>query len=77
MLELPVAGCVVEDAAQLGVDVVARRERLLERDPADHDVDDRVVFGDHRLRREGHDLLAEVAQRAEPIDEGHDQREPR
>jgi hypothetical protein len=40
------------------------------------DVDDEIVFGDYGLGRERHDLLAQVEQRPESVDEGHDQREP-
>src|SRR5690606_11474896 len=36
-----------------------------------------VVRGDHRLRREGHDLLAQVDPRAHAIDEGGQKVEPR
>ncbi len=36
------------------------------------DRDDEVVLGDHRLRREGDDLLAHVDQRSQSVDEGHE-----
>ena len=96
--DAPPAGRLVEHHAQLRVDVVARGERLLERQAADHvaqrgdgelldrlqrvgdlvgrglrvgdgevddgvDPDDEVVLGDHGLRRERDDLLAQVDQR--------------
>ena len=41
------------------------------------DLDREVVLGDHRLRREGHDLLAHVDQRPHAVHVGHDQGEPR
>jgi hypothetical protein len=39
-------------------------------------VDRDVVLGDRRLRREGDHLLAQVDERLEPVDEGHDDRQP-
>ena len=39
--------------------------------------DDDVVLGDHRLRREVHDLLAQVDHRPHAIDERGDERQPR
>ncbi len=107
----PLACRLVEHTAQLAVDLVARRERLLERHPADDvakrrdgelldrldvvhdlvrrrlriadlevddrvDADDEIVLGDHRLRREGDDLLAQVDQRPDAVDERDDEREP-
>ncbi|HKB93078.1 MAG TPA: hypothetical protein VKC62_02425 [Gaiellaceae bacterium] len=109
--DAPLAGRLVEHAAELTVDLVAGRERALEGHTADDvsqrrhrqlldrldvvgdlirrrlrivdlevddgvDVDDEVVLGDHRLRREGHDLLPQVDQGAEPVDERNDDREP-
>jgi hypothetical protein len=91
--DAPAAGLHVEDPAQLGVDLVAGGQRLLEVERSDDvtkrgdgqlldaldevgdlvhgrlclghgvvddrvDADDEVVGGDHRLRRERHDLLA-------------------
>ena len=40
------------------------------------DADHEVVLGDHRLRREGDDLLAQVDQRLDAVDERDDEREP-
>jgi hypothetical protein len=40
------------------------------------DRDDEVVLGDHRLRLERDDLLAQVDQRPQPVDERDDDREP-
>ncbi len=112
MRDPPLAGRLVEHGAQLGVDVLARGQRRLERQPADHvaqrgdgqlldrlqrvgdlvrgrarvgdrEVEDRldphddVVLGDHRLRREVDDLLAQVHERPHAFDErGDDRRGP-
>ena len=40
------------------------------------DVDDQVVGGDDRLRREAHDLLAQVDVGAHPVDEGDEDVDP-
>jgi hypothetical protein len=110
--DAPATGRVVEHAAQLAVDLVARGERLLEVEPANDvpqrrddelldsldvvrdlegrglrighlevddrvDVDDEVVLRDDRLRRERHDLLAEIDHRARAVDERDDEHEAR
>ncbi len=41
------------------------------------DVHRQVVLGDHGLRRERHDLLAQVDERPEPVDERHQDRQSR
>jgi len=46
-------------------------------EPAVEGFHDEVVLRDHRLRRERHDLLAQVDLRAQAVDERHDEREPR
>ncbi len=109
--DAPRTGRLVEHAAQLGVDLVATGQCLLEVQRADDvtkgrdrqlldgldvvldlvggragigdlEVDDRVdgdgqvVRGDHRLRREADDLLAQVDERAHPVDEGQQQGQP-
>ena len=109
-LQAPLAGGLVEHAAQLGVDLVTRGQRLLERHTADDvaqrgggqlldaddvvadrvhrglrvgdlevddgvDVQRQVVLGDHRLRRERHDPLAQVDPGADAVDERHQQRQ--
>ncbi|KDA05877.1 hypothetical protein DC31_14800 [Microbacterium sp. CH12i] len=103
----PFSGGLVEDYAQLPVDVVAAGESFFEVQPTDDisegggrellnsteivrdlicrgasvchlevddrvDRDDQVIFGDHRLRRERHDLLAHVDERTKPVDERHE-----
>ena len=102
--DAPLAGGLVEHAAQTRVDLVTAGQRLLEVHPADDvaqrghrelldrldvvgdlvrrsdrvghlevddgvDRDDQVVLGDHRLRREADDLLAQVDQVAHLVDE--------
>ncbi len=102
--DAPLAGGLVQDAAQAGVDDLARGQGRLEVHRADDvaqrgdgelldrldvagdlvggrprvgdlvvdhrvDVDHQVVLGDHRLRRERHDLLAQVDPVADPVDE--------
>jgi hypothetical protein len=105
--DAPLAGRLVEDAAQARVDGVATGQRLLEVHATDDvaqrghrelldgldvvgdlvgrsdrvgdlevddgvDGDDEVVLGDHRLRREAHDLLAQVDEVAQLVDERHE-----
>ena len=66
------------DRLQRVGDLVGRRARVGDREVDDGvDADHEVVLGDHRLRRERDDLLAEVDQRLDAVDVGHDQRQPR
>ena len=105
--DAPAPGRLVEDAGESPVDVLARRQGLLQRHATDDvaqgghgelldrgdvvrdlvgrrhrvghlevddgvDRDHQVVLGDHRLRREGDDLLAHVDDVAHAVDErGH------
>lgn len=105
--DAPLAGGLVEDAAQCRVDLLAGGQGPFEVHPADDvpqggdgelldgldvtgdlvgrgagvghlvvddgvDVHDQVVLGDHRLRRERHDLLTEVDAVADRVDERDD-----
>mgnify|MGYP003693579111 CR=1 FL=1 len=59
------------------VDLVGGRLRLGDLEIDDGvDRDDEVVLGDHRLRREGDDLLPQIDHLADPVDEGDDDRQP-
>ena len=59
-------------------DLVGGRPRVGDREVDDGvDADHEVVLGDHRLRRERDDLLAQVDQRLDAVDERDDQRQPR
>ena len=59
-------------------DLVGRRLRVGDGEVEDSvDLDHEVVLGDHRLRRERHDLFAQVDQGLEPVDERHQQRHAR
>ena len=106
--DAPLARGLVENAAQLRVDLVAAGQGLLEIEGADDvtqrgdrelldaldevgdlvhrrlgvddrvvddcvDVDHEVVGRDHRLRREGHDLLAQVDVGPHLVDERHEE----
>ena len=65
------------DRLQRVGDLVGRGLRVGDREVEDGvDPDDEVVLGDHRLRRERDDLLAQVDQRLHAVDERHDQRQP-
>ena len=58
-------------------DLVRRRHRVGHLEVDDGvDRDHQVVLGDHRLRREGDDLLAHVDDVAHPVDERRDDVEP-
>src|SRR5690606_2880294 len=66
------------DRAQVVRDLVGRRTGVGDLEVDDGvDRDDEVVFGDDRLRRERHHLLAHVDERTEPIDEGDQEIQPR
>ncbi len=66
------------DRTEVVRDLVRRRTGVGDLEVDDRvDRDDEVVLGDHRLRREGHDLLAHVEQRPEPVDERHQEVQPR
>ena len=59
-------------------DLVRRRLRVGDLEVDDGvDAHDEVVLGDHRLRRERDDLLAQVDQRPDAVDERDDEREAR
>ena len=63
--------------AEVVGDLVGRGARVRHLEEHDGvDGDHQVVLGDHRLRREGDDLLAHVDERLEPVDVGHQQRQP-
>src|SRR5262249_3850247 len=58
-------------------DFIRRGLGVVDREVQDGvDLHDQVVRGDHRLRWEGHDLLAQIDQRLQPVDEGHQDRQP-
>ncbi|MBG9885209.1 hypothetical protein ABE10_01120, partial [Bacillus toyonensis] len=66
------------DGAEIVRDLIGRGASVGDLEVDDRvDRDDEVVLGDHRLRRKGHDLLAHVDERAEAIDEGNQQIQPR
>ena len=109
-LHAPLAGRLVEDRGELGVDLFTTRQRTLEVHATDDvpqrghrelldgldvvgdlvrrahrvghlevddgvDRDHQVVLGDHRLRRERDDLLAEVQRVTDLVDERHEDRQ--
>jgi hypothetical protein len=66
------------DALDVVGDLVGRRLRVGDLEVEDRvDVDDQVVLGDHRLRLERDDLLAQVDQRPQAVDERDHDREAR
>src|SRR5262249_44411156 len=65
------------DGLQVAGDLVGGRPRIRNLE-VQHGVDlyDEVVLGDHRLRAEGDDLLAQVDFRVDPVDIWNDEVEP-